>query len=172
MAYRITCIPGDGTGPELMAAARVAIAATGVDIDWVEAEAGADVMEKYGTPLPPQVLDAALLHEVIGGWDPRDSTSINAPLPDLVGAARRADVSGLRVGVVREFSGEGYAPGVLQRFHEALSVLESLGAEIVEVSCPHFTYALSAYYLIMPSEVSSHLARFDALRYGLRAGEV
>ena len=58
MAYRITCIPGDGTGPELMAAARVAIAATGVDIDWVEAEAGADVMEKYGTPLPPQVLDA------------------------------------------------------------------------------------------------------------------
>ncbi len=58
MAYQITCIPGDGTGPELMAAARVAIAATGVDIDWVEAEAGADVMEKYGTPLPPQVLDA------------------------------------------------------------------------------------------------------------------
>lgn len=117
------------------------------------------------------MLDAALLHEVIGGWDPRDSTSINAPLPDLVGAARRADVSGLRVGVVREFSGEGYAPGVLQRFHEALSVLESLGAEIVEVSCPHFTYALSAYYLIMPSEVSSNLARFDAMRYGLRVGD-
>ncbi|MGB7962590.1 MAG: Asp-tRNA(Asn)/Glu-tRNA(Gln) amidotransferase subunit GatA, partial [Propionicimonas sp.] len=122
-------------------------------------------------PCARTVLDAALLHEVMGGWDPRDSTSINAPLPDLAGAARRADVAGMRLGVVREFSGDGYQSGVLQRFNEALAILESLGAEIVEVSCPHFRYALGAYYLIMPSEVSSNLARFDAMRYGLRVGD-
>jgi aspartyl-tRNA(Asn)/glutamyl-tRNA(Gln) amidotransferase subunit A len=122
-------------------------------------------------PCARTVLDAALLHEVIGGWDPRDSTSINAPVPPVVEAARQADVAGMRIGVVREFGGEGYAPGVEQRFAEALAVLEGLGAEIVEVSCPHFDYALGAYYLIMPSEVSSNLARFDAMRYGLRVGD-
>jgi len=122
-------------------------------------------------PCARTVLDAALLHEVIGGHDPRDSTSIDAPVPPVVAAARRADVRGLRVGVVKEFAGEGYQPGVEQRFHEALDVLDGLGAELVEVSCPHFTYAFAAYYLIMPSEVSSNLARFDAMRYGLRVGE-
>ncbi|HQA78600.1 MAG TPA: amidase family protein, partial [Propionicimonas sp.] len=106
-----------------------------------------------------------------GGWDPRDSTSINAPLPDLLGAVERADVAGMRIGVVTEFGGEGYQPGVEQRFSEALAVLEQLGAQIVEVSCPNFEYALAAYYLIMPSEVSSNLARFDAMRYGLRVGD-
>ena len=122
-------------------------------------------------PCARTVLDAALLHSVIAGWDPRDSTSINAPVPDVVGAARTADVAGMRIGVVTEFGGEGYQPGVEQRFREALAVLEGLGAEIVEVSCPHFDYALGAYYLIMPSEVSSNLARFDAMRYGLRVGD-
>ena len=117
------------------------------------------------------MLDAALLHKVIGGHDPCDSTSIDAPVPDVVGAARSGDVAGLRVGVVKEFAGEGYAPGVEQRFSEAVELLERLGAEIVEVSCPHFVYALPAYYLIMPSEVSSNLARFDAMRYGLRVGD-
>ncbi|HEX5335018.1 MAG TPA: Asp-tRNA(Asn)/Glu-tRNA(Gln) amidotransferase subunit GatA [Propionicimonas sp.] len=122
-------------------------------------------------PCARTVLDAALLHQVIAGWDPRDATSINAPVPDVVAAARHADVKGMRIGVVREFGGEGYQPGVEQRFAEALAVLEGLGAEIVEVSCPHFDYALAAYYLIMPSEVSSNLARFDAMRYGLRVGD-
>ena len=122
-------------------------------------------------PCARTVLDAALLHRVIAGWDPRDSTSINAAVPDVVGAARRADVKGLRIGVVKEFGGEGYQPGVEQRFREALSVLEGLGAEIVEVSCPHFDYALATYFLIMPAEVSSNLARFDAMRYGLRVGD-
>jgi aspartyl-tRNA(Asn)/glutamyl-tRNA(Gln) amidotransferase subunit A len=122
-------------------------------------------------PCARTVLDAALLHSVIAGWDPRDSTSINAPVPDVVGAARSGDVKGMRIGVVREFGGEGYQPGVEQRFREALTALEGLGAEIVEVSCPHFEYALAAYYLIMPSEVSSNLARFDAMRYGLRVGD-
>jgi aspartyl-tRNA(Asn)/glutamyl-tRNA(Gln) amidotransferase subunit A len=89
-------------------------------------------------PCARTVLDAALLHEVIGGHDPRDSTSIPSPVPPVVEAARRADVAGLRVGVVRELTGEGYQPGVEQRFREAVEVLEGLGAEVVEVSCPHF----------------------------------
>ena len=73
--------------------------------------------------------------------------------------------------MVKELGGEGYAPGVEQCFREALAALEDAGAEIVEVSCPNFGYALGAYYLIMPSEVSSNLARFDAMRYGLRVGD-
>jgi aspartyl-tRNA(Asn)/glutamyl-tRNA(Gln) amidotransferase subunit A len=117
------------------------------------------------------VLDAALLHEVIGGYDPLDSTSIDTPLPAVVEAARTGasgDLSGLRVGVVRELGGEGYQPGVQAACDAALRQLEKLGAEVVEVSCPHFVYGLAAYYLILPSEVSSNLARFDAMRYGLR----
>ena len=122
-------------------------------------------------PCARTVVDAALLHEVIAGHDPRDSTSIDAPVPDVVGAARSGDVRGLRIGVVRELGGEGYTPGVEQRFDEAVALLQDAGAEVVEVSCPHFDYALAAYYLIMPSEVSSNLARFDAMRYGLRVGD-
>ncbi len=122
-------------------------------------------------PCARTVLDAALLHATIAGHDPLDSTSIDAPVPDVVGAARSGDVSGLRIGVVRELSGEGYAPGVEQRFSEAVELLAGLGAEIVEVSCPHFVYALPAYYLIMPSEVSSNLAKFDAMRFGMRVGD-
>jgi aspartyl-tRNA(Asn)/glutamyl-tRNA(Gln) amidotransferase subunit A len=122
-------------------------------------------------PCARTVLDAALLHEVIAGHDPRDSTSIDAPVPPVVEAARAADVSGMRVGVVREFAGEGYQAGVTARFGEAVALLEALGAEVVEVSCPHFDYALPAYYLIAPSEASSNLARYDAMRYGLRVGD-
>ncbi|WP_344977313.1 Asp-tRNA(Asn)/Glu-tRNA(Gln) amidotransferase subunit GatA [Salinactinospora qingdaonensis] len=122
-------------------------------------------------PIARNVLDAALLHEAFSGHDPRDATSVDAPVPPVVEAARRADVAGLRVGVVRELSGEGYHPGVLARFNETVETLESLGAKVVEVSCPSFTTALSAYYLIAPSECSSNLARFDAMRYGLRVGD-
>jgi aspartyl-tRNA(Asn)/glutamyl-tRNA(Gln) amidotransferase subunit A len=122
-------------------------------------------------PCARTVLDTALLHEVIAGHDPMDSTSIDEPVPGVVEAARRGardDLSGLRVGVVRELSGEGYQPGVRASYEDALRQLEKLGAELVEVSCPHFEYGLAAYYLILPSEVSSNLARFDAMRYGLR----
>ncbi|MEP7024723.1 MAG: amidase family protein, partial [Actinomycetota bacterium] len=122
-------------------------------------------------PLARTVLDAALLHEAISGHDPCDSTSVAAPVPPVVAAARQADVSGLRIGVVTELSGDGYQSGVLSRFCETVELLESLGAKIVEISCPHFTYALPAYYLIAPSEASSNLARFDAMRYGLRTGD-
>ena len=122
-------------------------------------------------PCARTVLDAALLHEVIAGHDPLDSTSIDSPVPAVVEAARSGDVTGLRIGVVKELGGEGYAPGVEQRFNEALDLLRAAGAEVVEVSCPHFTYALGAFYLIMPSEASSNLARYDAMRYGLRVGD-
>lgn len=122
-------------------------------------------------PCARTVMDAALLHEVIAGHDPRDSTSIDAPVPDVVAAARQADVRGMRIGLVRELAGEGYQPGVRQRFDETVALLSDLGAQIVDVSCPHFEYALGAYYLILPSEASSNLARFDGMRYGLRVGD-
>ncbi|GAA3052569.1 Asp-tRNA(Asn)/Glu-tRNA(Gln) amidotransferase subunit GatA [Kitasatospora albolonga] len=124
-----------------------------------------------GGPCARTVLDAALLHEAIAGYDPLDSTSINAPVPAVVEAAKRRDVRGMRIGVVKEFAGEGYQAGVMQRFNESVELLRELGAEVVEVSCPSFTLALPAYYLIAPSEASSNLARFDAMRYGLRVGD-
>ncbi|GEB53587.1 Asp-tRNA(Asn)/Glu-tRNA(Gln) amidotransferase subunit GatA [Streptomyces cacaoi] len=124
-----------------------------------------------GGPCARTVLDAALLHSVIAGHDELDSTSIAQPVPDVVAAARNGDVAGLRVGVVQEFRGEGYQDGVIQRFDESVELLRELGAEIVELSCPSFAKGLAAYYLIAPSECSSNLARFDAMRYGLRTGD-
>jgi aspartyl-tRNA(Asn)/glutamyl-tRNA(Gln) amidotransferase subunit A len=122
-------------------------------------------------PVARTVVDAALLHEVIGGYDERDSTSIPAPVPPVLAAARegqRRDLKGMRIGVVKELTGEGYQPGVQARFNEALQLLTDMGAQVVEVSAPHFAYSLGAYYIIMPSEVSSNLARYDGMRYGLR----
>jgi aspartyl-tRNA(Asn)/glutamyl-tRNA(Gln) amidotransferase subunit A len=124
-----------------------------------------------GGPCARTVLDAALLHEAIGGHDPKDSTSINAPVPKVVEAAKNGNVKGLKIGVIKELQGDGYQRGVLNRFNESIEILASLGAEIVEVSCPSFQYALAAYYLIAPSECSSNLARFDAMRYGIRVGD-
>ncbi|MBO8192156.1 Asp-tRNA(Asn)/Glu-tRNA(Gln) amidotransferase subunit GatA [Streptomyces oryzae] len=124
-----------------------------------------------GGPCARTVLDAALLHSVIAGHDEKDSTSIDQPVPDIVAAARNGTAQGMRVGVVKEFRGEGYQAGVMQRFDESVELLRELGAEIVELSCPSFTKALAAYYLIAPSECSSNLARFDAMRYGMRTGD-
>ncbi len=125
-------------------------------------------------PFGRTVLDTALLHEVMAGHDPADSTSIPRPSAAVVAAARegaRGDLSGTRIGVVRELGGEGYQSGVLSSYEQAIATLRELGAEVVEVSCPNFQYALAAYYLIAPSECSSNLARFDAVRYGLRVGD-
>ncbi|MCW2842884.1 MAG: aspartyl/glutamyl-tRNA(Asn/Gln) amidotransferase subunit [Nocardioides sp.] len=127
-------------------------------------------------PVTRTVLDSALLHEIIGGHDPLDSTSVDLPVPAVVEAARQGaggDLSGLRVGVVTELGGdrqgtEGWQPGVLARFQESVDLLVKAGAEVVEVSCPSFVHALAAYYLILPAEASSNLAKFDAMRYGLR----
>ncbi|MCA0146467.1 Asp-tRNA(Asn)/Glu-tRNA(Gln) amidotransferase subunit GatA [Blastococcus sp. LR1] len=129
-------------------------------------------------PMTRTVLDAALLHEAIAGHDPMDSTSIDSPVPLLTEAARRGaegDLSGLKVGVVTELGGDGHAggydAGVLERVAEAVALLESMGAEVRQVSCPAFDLALPAYYLIAPSEASSNLARFDGVRFGLRVGD-
>jgi aspartyl-tRNA(Asn)/glutamyl-tRNA(Gln) amidotransferase subunit A len=122
-------------------------------------------------PCARTVLDAAYLHEAIGGYDRMDSTSINEPIPAVVAAAKDGNVKGMKIGVIKELQGDGYQPGVLKLFNQSLEVLASLGAEIVEVSCKYFDYALAAYYLIAPSECSSNLARFDAMRYGIRVGE-
>ena len=122
-------------------------------------------------PFGRTVLDTALLHEVMAGHDPKDATSINAPVPAVVNAAKSGDVKGMKIGVIKQLQGEGYQKGVQTRFDESLKVLASLGAEIVEVNCPSFEYALAAYYLIAPCECSSNLARFDAMRYGLRVGD-
>jgi len=122
-------------------------------------------------PFGRTVLDTALLHEAIAGHDAHDATSINAAVPAVVAAAKDGNVKGMKIGVIKQLQGEGYQKGVQTRFTESLDLLASLGAEIVEVDCPSFEYALAAYYLIAPSECSSNLARFDAMRYGLRTGD-
>jgi len=128
-----------------------------------------------GGPCARTVLDTALLHQVIAGHDPHDSTSLDVAVPDVVAAARAGasgDLTGVRIGVVKQLrSGEGYQPGVLASFAAALEQLSALGAQITEVDCPHFDYSLPAYYLILPSEVSSNLAKFDGMRYGVRVGD-
>ena len=127
-------------------------------------------------PVSRTVLDAALVHDVIGGHDPRDSTSLTDAWPSFAEAAREGarqeNLRGLRIGVVKELDAPGFQPGVSQRFHETLSVLEQAGAEIVEVSAPNFEYAVAAYYLILPAEASSNLAKFDSVRFGLRVNPV
>ena len=122
-------------------------------------------------PCARNVLDAALLHELIAGHDPHDSTSLPDAVPDFSAAARQGalgDLTGVRVGIIDELSAEGYQPEVISRFNESVALLQSAGASVSHVSCPNFEHALAAYYLIMPSEASSNLAKFDGMRYGLR----
>jgi aspartyl-tRNA(Asn)/glutamyl-tRNA(Gln) amidotransferase subunit A len=127
-------------------------------------------------PVSRTVLDAALVHDVIGGHDPRDSTSLTDEWPSFAAAARagaaQESLKGLRIGVVKELDAPGFQAGVHQRFHETLELLSSAGAEIVEVSAPNFEYAVAAYYLILPAEASSNLAKFDSVRFGLRVNPV
>jgi len=123
-------------------------------------------------PVSRTVYDAALLHDVIGGHDPLDSTSLTERWPSMAAAARAglADgaLKGVRIGVIKELSGDGFQAGVTQRFDETLALLVAAGAEITEVSAPNFEYAVAAYYLILPAEASSNLARFDSVRFGIR----
>ncbi|MGB4712880.1 MAG: Asp-tRNA(Asn)/Glu-tRNA(Gln) amidotransferase subunit GatA [Pontimonas sp.] len=123
-------------------------------------------------PVSRTVMDSAMVHDVIAGHDPHDSTSIPTPWTSMTEAAlkgsRAESLAGVRVGVVKELLGEGIAPGVRQRFDEALELLSAQGAEVVEVSVPHCEYAVAAYYLILPAEASSNLAKFDSVRFGMR----
>ena len=127
-----------------------------------------------GGPTARTVLDTALLHQLIAGPDEFDATSVDVEVPDLVAAAKKGadgDLKGVRVGRIKQFDRDGWQDGVMERYHAALDQLVAQGAEIVDVDCPHFDDALAAYYLIMPSEVSSNMARFDGMRYGLRVGD-
>jgi len=119
-------------------------------------------------PVSRNVLDSALLQDLIAGHDPHDSTSLPESLGSMTDAAKKLDVKGMRIGVIKELNGEGFQPGVKARFNESLALLAQAGAEIVEVSCPSFEYAIAAYYLILPAEASSNLAKFDSVRFGLR----
>ena len=113
------------------------------------------------------VRDAGSMLQVLAGHDPRDATSLDIPVPEY-GAHLDEGVAGLRVGVVSEAFGEGVEPAVAASVRAAIERLAALGAEVGEAVLPHATYALSAYYLIAPSECSSNLARYDGVRYGLR----
>ncbi|MCI5825923.1 MAG: Asp-tRNA(Asn)/Glu-tRNA(Gln) amidotransferase subunit GatA [Arcanobacterium sp.] len=125
-------------------------------------------------PFATNVADAAALHSIVEGHDTHDSTS----LPDSEVSVREQAASGvtalenagaeLTIGIVKEMMGEGFSPEVLDIFRSAVERLKDHGVKVVEVSCPSLSYALGAYYLIMPAEVSSNLARFDGVRYGNR----
>jgi aspartyl-tRNA(Asn)/glutamyl-tRNA(Gln) amidotransferase subunit A len=118
-------------------------------------------------PMTRDVRDSALLLQAIAGHDPRDSTSANVEVPDYL-AQLEGGVAGLRVGVVAELMGEGIEPGPREVVERVARGLEDAGAGVGEVSLPHSRYGLPAYYIIAPAEVSSNLARFDGVRYGLR----
>ncbi len=118
-------------------------------------------------PLTRSVEDSALILEAIWGHDPMDGTSYQGNYPDPKAGLGRG-VAGLRVGVVKELSGEGYEPAVEAATAAMVSMLDEAGVEVVEVSLPSFEIALSAYYLIAPAECSANLARFDGIRYGHR----
>ena len=119
-------------------------------------------------PVARNVLDAALLSDVISAYDKHDSTSLPASLGSMAEAAKSGSLKGVRVGVIKELNGEGFQPGVKALFNESLELMVKAGAEIVEVSCPSFEYAIAAYYLILPAEASSNLAKFDSVRFGMR----
>jgi aspartyl-tRNA(Asn)/glutamyl-tRNA(Gln) amidotransferase subunit A len=122
-------------------------------------------------PLTRSVEDAAVLLGCVAGHDPLDSTSLDVPVPDYVRAMKaEAGVTGMRVGVPKEyFASEGIEPGVETAVRAALDVMADLGAELVEISLPHTEYCIPIYYLIATAEASSNLARYDGVRYGLRA---
>jgi aspartyl-tRNA(Asn)/glutamyl-tRNA(Gln) amidotransferase subunit A len=123
-------------------------------------------------PLGKDVRDCATLLRAIAGHDDRESTSMRLAVPDYAGALDTVEgLSGVRVGVPREYFIEGMQPQVEERVREAIDVLVELGAEAVEVSLPHTEYALPVYYLIAPAEASANLARYDGVRYGLRDAE-
>src|SRR5690606_964717 len=121
-------------------------------------------------PFARSVADAAVLLEAISGRDPNDSTSVDLPVPSYVDALEQ-DIRGMRIGIAREYQIEGVDPEVERVVQSAIAELERLGAELVEVSLPHTSYALATYYIIAPAEASANLARYDGVKYGLSIQE-
>jgi len=188
--WDMTRVPGGSSGGSAAAvAARMAFGALGTDTGGsvrqpasfcgvVGLKTSYGRVSRYGLiaygssldsigPLARTVADAALLFSVIAGHDPLDSTSTPLPTPDV--SALPTDLKGLRVGVPREYFIEGIQAEVEAAVRGAIRVLQSLGAEILELSLPHTDYALPVYYLVAPAEASANLARFDGVRYGPRA---
>ena len=119
-------------------------------------------------PIARSVADCALLLSVIAGYDPQDATSADWPVDDYAGAAQRRDLTGLTLGVPKEYWEEGLSPEVEAVCRAAIEQAKGLGARVVEVSLPHLSYGVAAYYILASAEASTNLARFDGLRYGLR----
>lgn len=188
-----TCVPGGSSGGSAVAvAARMAMASLGSDTGGsirqpaslcgvVGLKPTYGRVSRYGLiafgssldqigPFANSVEDVAQVMNAIAGRDPNDSTSSNIETDDYV-AAIRGDVRGLRIGVPREYYGEGLEAEVRQKIEAAIKKFEELGAEIVDVSLPHTQYAVPVYYLIATAEASSNLARYDGVRYGFRAEE-
>jgi aspartyl-tRNA(Asn)/glutamyl-tRNA(Gln) amidotransferase subunit A len=120
-------------------------------------------------PFARTVADLALVSQALFGHDPKDATSATVPVPALAASLER-DLAGLRVGVPRSFVASGVEAGTMARFDEALGALAAAGAELRDVTLPHLPHAVAAYYLVATAEASSNLARYDGVRYGLRAG--
>lgn len=118
-------------------------------------------------PFGRNVEDAAILLGAIAGYDPKDSTSLNVEIPDYT-QSLKTDLPGLKIGIIQETFGEGLDSVVAKAVKKAIAKLQSLGAEVQEISCPRFRYGLPAYYIIAPSEASANLARYDAVKYGIR----
>jgi aspartyl-tRNA(Asn)/glutamyl-tRNA(Gln) amidotransferase subunit A len=118
-------------------------------------------------PFGKTVEDAAILLGAIAGYDPKDSTSLKLEIPDYT-QYLKPDLKGLKVGVIGETFGEGLEPIVAETVQKAIAQIGELGAQVKEISCPRFRYGLPAYYIIAPSEASANLARYDAVKYGIR----
>ena len=121
-------------------------------------------------PFGRNVEDTAILLKAIASYDPKDSTSLNVEIPDYT-QSLKPDLKNVKIGIITETFGEGLDPVVAQAVHKAIEQLKQLGAEIKEISCPRFRYGLPSYYIIAPSEVSANLARYDGVKYGLRASD-
>jgi aspartyl-tRNA(Asn)/glutamyl-tRNA(Gln) amidotransferase subunit A len=121
-------------------------------------------------PVARTVEDCAILLRSMSGFDPKDSTSADVPVPDF-GAACARGVKGLRIGVPKEYRLDGTPPEIEALWEQGLQWLRDQGAETVEISLPHTKYALPTYYIVAPAEASSNLARYDGVRYGLRVTE-
>jgi aspartyl-tRNA(Asn)/glutamyl-tRNA(Gln) amidotransferase subunit A len=198
--WDVTRIPGGSSGGSAVAvAARLVPATTGTDtggsvrqpasltgVTGIKPTYGrcsrygmiafASSLDQAG-PMARSALDCAHLLQAMSGFDPRDATSAEQPVPDFVaettaprpGASADRPLAGLRIGLPKEFFGEGVAPGVLAAVRAALAELETLGATLVDVSLPRTELSIPVYYIIAPAEASSNLSRYDGVRYGHRA---
>ncbi len=192
--WKLTCVPGGSSGGSAAAvAADECVAALGTDTGGSIRQPAACCgvvglkptygrVSRYGLiafassldqigPITKDVMDAALMLNVIAGHDPRDSTSANGPVPDFTRGLKKKDVKKLKIGVPAEFFGEGVDQEVHDAVCHAIAVLEELGGTVQEVSLPHTGVAVATYYLVATAEASSNLARYDGVKYGFRAKE-